>query len=227
MKTYKQLVIILFVSALSFQGCVSFRSEMDGSFSGAPSGDSVREPVSVFFYFSHLEFEKGFDVVPKIIPSRRGFRDIFGESMKQITNIKSFATFTDRDNDIEDVPRRRQRDSLKTVSDYTIHITFRQENSFAKHFLANIVSYGSATVIPVGFSWDYVITADVSNAAGKHLKSYSRKFSLTTWREMLFLFVYPFYPSEVKIEEIYLQSLQDIFRQIETEKVLTMQQSTQ
>jgi hypothetical protein len=213
-------LLITVVLLLSCNGCMTFRSEMDGTFNGAPSTDTARAPVTVLFHFSHLEFAKGFDVVPKIIPPRRGFRDIFGESMKQITNIKSFATFTDADNDIDDVARRHKRDSLRSNNDFTIHVTFKKENSFAKHFLANLLFYGSLSVAPVGFSWDYSINADVTNSSGKPLNSYARRFSLSSWNNMLLVFAYPFYPSEMKIEEIYLQSLQDIFRQIESEYVL-------
>jgi hypothetical protein len=48
-----------------------------------------------------------------------------------------------------------------------------------------------------------------------------RKASLSTYSESLLLFVYPFFPEEVKIEEIYLESLRNIFQQIEAEGILT------
>jgi len=212
--------ISIVVLASAFNGCISFRSELEGAFNGTSQTITQAEPAAICFYFSHLEREKGLDVVPKIIQPRRGFRDILGEAMKEISNIKSYATFTDNENDVDDVKRRTLRDSLKEANDFTIHITFNRENSFAKHFFSNLFFYGTATLLPVGFSWDYLITADVSNASGKLLKSYSRNVSLSTWNNFLFLFVYPFYPSEVKIEEIYLESLKNIFKQIEADGVL-------
>ena len=222
MKIFKIAIYLLsfiFVTII-FNGCISFRSDIEGAYKGSAVKKSDAAPVTVYFYFSHLVQEKGFDVVPKIIQPRRGFRDIFGESMKEISNIQSFTTFTDNENDVDDVPRRRTRDSLKTATDFTIHITFKRENSFAKHFLADLLSYGTATLIPAGFSWEYIVTAEVSNASGKQLAAYTRSASLSKWQHFLFLFVYPFYPAEVKIEEIYLESLRDIFKQIEVEGVL-------
>jgi len=222
MKNLRYLVTLfmLIFLTLFFNGCISSRSDIAGAYNGTSAKTAELTPVTVYFYFSHLVQEKGFDVVPKIVQPRRGFRDIFGESMKEISNVKSFTTFTDNENDIDDVPRRRTRDSLKEATDFTIHITFKKENSFVKHFFANLLSYSTATIFPVGYSWDYLVNAEVSNPAGKRLASYSRSASLSTWQNFLFLFVYPFYPSEVKIEEIYLESLKDIFKQIEAEGVL-------
>jgi hypothetical protein len=213
--------LICISASLFFYSCMSFRSEMEGTNSSESSKNIQLAPATVFFYFTHLEQEKGFDVVPKIVPPRRGFRDIFGESMKLLSNVKSFATYTDNDNDIDNVERRKLRDSLKSFSDVTIHITFKRENSFAKHVLASIFSYGSAALFPMGYSWEYIVTADVVTSSGKIVKSYSRTSVLTTWYHAIFLFVYPFLPSEVKIEEIYLESMQSIFKQIEADAVLS------
>jgi hypothetical protein len=221
MRSFALFCSALLLSLVVIPGCISLRSDIDGAYSGTQDKTLQRTPVSVYFYFSHLEQEKGLDVVPKIIPPRRGFRDIFGESMKELSNVKSFESFTDQENDIDNAVRRRQRDSLKTVNDFTIHLTIKKENSFAKHFLADLVVWGTATIVPVGFSWEYIVTADVSNSSGKFLKSYTRRSTVTSWHHFLFLFVYPFLPSEVKIEEIYLESLQNIFRQIEVEGVLS------
>ncbi len=194
---------------------------MAGMYSSDSPKTNEPAPVTVFFHFSHLEQEIGFDVVPKIVQPRRGFRDIFGESMKQLTNVRSFATFTDNDNDIDNVERRKFRDSLKSTNDFTIHITFRRENSFAKHVLGTIFTWGMFDIVPIGYSWNYIVKADVCNPAGKVIRSYSRTSDLTTWHNIIFLFVYPFYPSEMKIEEIYLESMQNIFRQIDAEGVIT------
>ncbi len=216
---------LLFVTAgaalMLLSSCMSFRSEMSGMYRADAPNSAPSAPVTVFFYFTHLEQEKGFDVVPKIVQPRRGFRDIFGESMKQLSNIRSFAKFTDNYNDIDNIDRRNFRDSLKRTNDFTIHITFKRENSFAKHVLGTIFTWGMFDIVPIGYSWDYIVNADVCNPSGKVIRSYSRTSDLTTWHNIIFLFVYPFYPSEMKIEEIYLESMQNIFEQIEGEAVLT------
>ena len=78
----------------------------------------------------------------------------------------------------------------------------------------------SLTVIPAPYEWDYTVTADLRDRGGKLVKSYERKARLTNWVEAFLIFAYPFHPLEGKREEIYAESLHDIFRQIETEKVL-------
>jgi len=221
---FHHLLIIILIPAVSFFcfSCISLRSGMEGKVVSAPSPHSQQVPVTVFFHFTHLEKENGFDVVPKIVQPRRGFRDLFRESMKGLSNVKSFTSFTDNDNDIDKFDRRTLRDSLKMSSDITIHLTFRKENSFPKHALASIVSYGTAAIVPMGYGWDYIVTADVYSHSGAKISSYNRTSSLTTWYQVLLLFVYPFFPSEAKIEEIYLESMQDIFAQIESEGVLSV-----
>ena len=47
-----------------------------------------------------------------------------------------------------------------------------------------------------------------------------RQGTLTSWVELFLVFAYPFYPFEGKREEIYSESLHDLFGQLETEKVL-------
>lgn len=212
--------LILIVLPLLISGCMSFRSDIHGSFKQESVTLSAREPVTVFFYFSHLEQSKGFDVVPKIIMPRRGFKDILQESMKQISNVKSFATFTDAYDDIDNVNRRRMRDSLKEANDYTIHIVMRRENSFAKHFLADLFAWSTLSVLPMAYSWEYIFTAQVTDRKGVKIKQYQRTSELETWTQALLIFFYPFNPPEVKIEEIYLESLKDIFREIEADGVL-------
>jgi hypothetical protein len=201
-------------------GCMSFHSDIEGTYAEKPSKTIDTPKATVFFHFSHLEQFKGLDVVPKIVGPRHGFRDIFGESMKEFSNIKAFATFTDNNNDIDDVQRRLLRDSLKTVHDFTIHVTIKKDHSFITHYLASIFSYGTLMIFPVVYSWEYIVTADVLDSSGKLRNSYSRKASLTTWTELLLVFAYPFFPEDVKTEEIYLESLRDIFRQIESERIL-------
>jgi hypothetical protein len=82
------------------------------------------------------------------------------------------------------------------------------------------VSLLSLTVIPAPYSWDYTVTADLRDRGGRLVGSYVRKATLTNWVETLLIFAYPFHPLEGKREQIYSESLRDIFRQVEAEKVL-------
>jgi hypothetical protein len=70
------------------------------------------------------------------------------------------------------------------------------------------------------YSWDYTITANLYDKDGKLISSYQRKATLSNWVQVVLMFFYPFHPLEGKREMIYTESLHDIFRQIETEKVL-------
>jgi hypothetical protein len=70
------------------------------------------------------------------------------------------------------------------------------------------------------YTWDYTITANLTGKDGKVIRTYQRKASLNQWMQALLMFAYPFYPIEGKREEIYSEALHDIFRQIETEKIL-------
>ena len=66
---------------------------------------------------------------------------------------------------------------------------------------------------------DYTITANVYDH-GKMVRSYQRKSTLDNWVQTFLIFAYPFYPLENKREQIYAESMHDILRQIEAEKVL-------
>jgi hypothetical protein len=70
------------------------------------------------------------------------------------------------------------------------------------------------------YSWDYTITANLYDRNGKLIRSYQRKSTLDNWMQVFLIFAYPFHPLEGKREQIYSESMHDIFRQIEAEKVL-------
>jgi len=213
------LLILLFVIAVTVPACLSFRSDIDPGPEPA-TGRERPAGMSVLFHWTHLEQENGFDVVPKIVPPRRGFRDIVGVSMKELSNIRSFAAFTDNENDIDIAERRALRDSLRRHNDITLHITVHRENSFAGHFFAGIVLWGSLGTVPFPYRWTYTFTAEVQRPDGTIVRRYERTAALTTWYHDLLLFAYPFAPSDSIIEEIYLGSLRSIFRQVEADAVL-------
>ena len=70
------------------------------------------------------------------------------------------------------------------------------------------------------YDWNYTIRADLKAKDGTLRGSYQRKATLSDWIQTFLIFVYPFHPIEGKREQIYSESMHDIFRQIESEKVL-------
>ena len=86
--------------------------------------------------------------------------------------------------------------------------------------LSGTISLISLTLIPMPYSWDYTITANLLDKKGVQVRSYVRKATLDNWVQALLIFAYPFHPLEGKREQIFADSLHDIFRQSEAEQVL-------
>ena len=217
----KALVFIFIVSIVS--GCATFRSDIEGSYPSPVRKNLGSEKVSVFFLFSHFAQTHGYDAIPKLQKKWSvisDFDDIFLESLKNISNIKNYSTFTDLAEDINSPERRAEKDSLKSLHDFTVQIRFLEEKSFAKHFMSGFFSTVSLTMLPLAYSWEYSIEVDVLDNQGILLQNYRRSAELTTWVQTLLIFVYPFHTQEMKLEEIYISFLSDIFKQIETEKIL-------
>ena len=95
-----------------------------------------------------------------------------------------------------------------------------REKSFTTHFLGTIASTLSFTLFPIPYTYSYSIDLDILNSKGHLIKNYSRKASLTKWVQTFLIFIYPFHPEKRKKEELYVEFLHNIFKQIETEQVL-------
>lgn len=202
-------------------GCASFRSDIEGTFKTAPVKNVGAEKVNVLFLFSHLEQTHGYDVIPKYKSyTFPGFDDIFRDALSEISNIKEYATATELPDDVNFPNRRASRDSLRTAHDFTIHITFLQEKSFAKHFLSGLFSTITLTTFPFAYTTEYSVRVDVSDSHGTLLQTFQRSAELTQWVHTALILVYPFHPEQRKKEEIYVAFLRDVFRQIESEKTL-------
>lgn len=80
-------------------------------------------------------------------------------------------------------------------------------------------AFDRPTLVPAPYDWDYTITATVSSKRAR-VASYQRQATLTNWCEAFLIFVYPFYPLDGKREEIFSESLHDLFKQIEADKIL-------
>ncbi len=217
------LLIVLALFVLMTTGCATFKSDMIGKYAKPSEKNYRADQASLLLIFSHYRQTKGWDAIPKLDNERqriRGFDDFLVDALNEFSNIKKYSTFTEYASDVNKPERRAQKDSLIKKHDYILKIKFMREKSFAKHILGTILSSISLTLIPVPYSWSYAIEADLYNSKGTLLKSYTRKASLIKWVQTLMIFVYPFHPEQRKKEELYVEFLHDIFRQIENEKML-------
>ena len=149
-----------------------------------------------------------------------GFDDFFQDALNEFSNVKNYSTFTEYASDVNEPERRAEKDRLMLTHDYVVKIKIMREKSFSKHFLGSIVSSLSFTLFPIPYTNSYSVDLNILNSKGHLIKNYSRKTTLTKWVQTFLIFIYPFHPEKRKKEEIYVEFLHDIFRQIETEKVL-------
>jgi hypothetical protein len=202
-------------------GCAASRSPVTGKFDRPAERNAGAENVSVFFLFRHLEQQHGFDSIPKLkAQGVKDFDNLFRDALGEISNVSPYVTFTESPADVNNPKRREELEAFRRTHDYTLEIDFFEESSFAEQCLSGTVSLLSLTLIPMPYTWDYTITANLSDKSGKAIRSYQRKATLKNWTQAVLIFAYPFHPLEGKREEIYAESLHDIFRQIEAERVL-------
>ncbi len=215
-----QVPVILSL-VLAFAGCAASRSEIRGVYTAPVQKNVGAEKVSVFFLFRQMEQQHGFDAAPKLksIPVR-DFPNIFRDALTEITNVGTYATDNEEPYDVNHPERRQQREALRNSSDYTLDIRILEESSFKQQCFSATVSILSLTLIPMPYSWDYTLDANLYDRSGRLVRSYQRQAHLSNWVEFVLMFADPFYPLEGKREEIYSGFLHDVFRQIEAEKVL-------
>lgn len=221
MKVLKIISAILIVAMLA--GCAAFRTDIRDAYQNEPQENLGARSVSVLFIFSHYDQTTGWDAIPKLENKHqivRDYDDFFIDALPELSNIDRYATFTNYPSDVADIERRARQDSLKKVFDYTIDVRFDQQKSFSNQVFGTIVSTISATVIPVPYTRKYSAEVMVRDNTGLTVGEYERSASLTNWVEMFLIFAYPFHPEKRKEEEIYISILHDVFRQIESEKVL-------
>lgn len=215
------LLVLVTLFTVLVSGCVASRSEIKGSFGPQVQKNADARKVSVFFLFRHLGQQKGFDSIPKLQSQGvKDFDNIFRDALKEFGNVSRYDTHTELPNDVNNPKRRQEMASLRAANDYTLEVTFFEESSFSQQFFSGTVSLLTLSLLPMPYSWDYTITADLHDREGKMLRSYRRTATLSNWVEAFLLFAYPFYPFEGRREEIYSESLHDIFRQMEAERVL-------
>jgi hypothetical protein len=207
--------------AALLSGCIATRSEVTDKFKQPAEKNAGAEKVSVLFYFKNLAQSHGFDSIPKLHNyGVKDFDNLFRDALPEISNIALYNTYVESLQDVNNLKRRQELEDLKSSHDYTVEIAFLEESSFKQQCFSGTISLLSLTLIPMPYSWDYTITANVMDKSARNIRRYQRKATLDNWVEALLIFAYPFYPLEGKREEIYSESLHDIFRQIETEKIL-------
>jgi hypothetical protein len=101
-----------------------------------------------------------------------------------------------------------------------IRMKFMRKSSFTQFFLGGLASTVSITLLPVPYTFSYSVTTDVYDSKGHLIANYNRAASLSKWVQTVLLFVYPFHTETRKKEELYVGFLHDIFKQIESEKIL-------
>jgi hypothetical protein len=181
------------------------------------------EPVSLLMIFSHYRQTTGLDAIPKLDDQRqriRGFDDFLVDALNELSNIKRYSTFTEYASDVNDPARRAQKDSLMHQHEYIMKLKFMRKKSFTKSFLGTLLSGTSLTLLPIAYTYDYSLNVKLYDSKGQLLKNYSRKASLTKWVQTLLIVIYPFHPEQRKKEELYVEFLHDVFKQIEQEKIL-------
>ncbi len=212
---------LMLALACLLAGCAASRSQLTGSFNRQAEKNYEADTTTVCFLFRHLSQMHGYDTIPKL--KEQGvsdFNNIFRDALPEITSIASYTTFTESPADVNDPKRREELAKMRADSDYTLKIDFFEETSFKQQFLNGTISLLTLTVIPMPYSWDYTISAELYDHSGRLKRSYERKATLNNWVEIFLIFAYPFHPLEGKREAIYSEALHDIFRQIEAERVL-------
>jgi hypothetical protein len=166
---------------LIFAGCAATKSDVAGLYT-RQAVFLKKTPICVFFDFYHYKQEVGKDSIPKLLaaPGIVDFDDIFKESMKQLSNIESYSTFTNQATDIDQPKRREERASSVRTSDYMIKVEILREKSYSSHFIGAIVSTLSLTVIPIPYTWKYTATVSVVGRENETRAKYTRSASVTS-----------------------------------------------
>ncbi|NQV49212.1 MAG: hypothetical protein HQ507_01850 [Candidatus Marinimicrobia bacterium] len=134
--------------------------------------------------------------------------------------MSRYAAYTELSSDVSDPERIKLKDSLKANYELRISMQLRKEKSFSKYFLGTIGSVVSLTLLPIPYTQEFFLEVEVFDNQGRLAKTYSRSASTTKWVEVLLLPVYPFHTEKRKTEEIYVEFLHDVFRQIEADQIL-------
>lgn len=217
----RTLPAVVILISLLLAGCAASRSPIEGAFGRAVQPNPNPAKVNVLFVFRHEAQMHGFDTIPKLQNAGvADFDNLFGEALREISNIGKYKTHTELPNDVNDPQRRETLVAARAAMDYVVELDLVEESSFRQQALSATVSTLSLTVIPMPYNWDYTIRVRVINHDGKRVATLQRQARLANWVEAFLIFAYPFYPLQGKREEIYSDFLHDVFRQIEADRIL-------
>lgn len=220
---YTLRIILVISMCMVVVSCATFNTEIAGSSGLGPNKTLGADPVDVLFVSRHLVQTRGLDAVPKLQDHyriMRGFDDILLDATSEFSNLNRFAAFTEFASDMSDPKRIALKDSLMESYELKIAMQFRREKSFSKYFLGTIGSVLSLTLVPIPYTQEYYLDVEVFDGAGRLVKTYSRSAETVKWVEAFLLPVYPFHTEVRKTEEIYVEFLHDVFREIDADKVL-------
>ncbi|MCF7826207.1 MAG: hypothetical protein K9M55_05885 [Candidatus Marinimicrobia bacterium] len=221
MKRSTAITILGIIMVLS--NCATFKTDTEGSSGLQPEKTMGAEPVDVLFVSKHLVQTRGLDAVPKLQNRYRildGYDDILLDATTEFSNLNRFAAFTEFASDMSDPERLALKDSLMANYELRIAMQFRNEKSFSKYFLGTIGSVLSLTLIPIPYTHEYYLDVEVFDDGGRLIKTYSRSAKTKKWIQAFLLPIYPFHTEIRKTEEIYVDFLHDVFREIDADQIL-------
>ncbi|MFC1555078.1 hypothetical protein ACFL7D_10615 [candidate division KSB1 bacterium] len=216
------LVLVFIISTIT--GCATFRSELDGVYDQATIKNTDSGKVKVLFILRHVRQAEGLDAIPKLDRQNqiiRDFDDLFLDAIKEFSNIESYDTYVEYSSDVHDPDRRARKKQLINRNDFIIEYTYERKYSFVNRSLGTTFSVLTLTLIPIPSSVQYTFNANVLNNDEELIKSFTRTATLKTWTQMFLIFAQPFHNEDTKKEQVYIEAMHDIFRQIETEKILS------
>lgn len=216
------LVFVLCIILLT-SGCATFKTEIEGSSGLTPDKSLGAEPVDILFMSRHLVQTRGLDAVPKLQNRWQildGYDDILLDATNEFSNLNRYAAYTEFSSDMSDPKRIALKDSLLKSYEWRITMQFRKEKSFSKYFLGTIGSVLTLTLVPIPYAHQYYMNVEVFDGEGKLTKTYTRSAETKKWVEAFLLPIYPFHTEKRKTEEIYVEFLHDVFREIDADKIL-------
>ena len=219
----KLVLISILGLCMMVSNCATFKTDIEGASGLSPDKTLGEAPVDVLFVSRHLVQTRGLDAVPKLQNRYRildGYDDILLDATNEFSNLNRFAAFTEFASDMSDPERLALKDSLMANYELRIAMQFRKEKSFSKYFLGSIGSVLSLTLVPIPYTQEYYLDVEVFDDQGRLIKTYSRSANTKKWVEVLLLPIYPFHTEIRKTEEIYVEFLHDVFREIDADKIL-------
>ncbi len=222
-KSLSTTLILIFL----LSGCATFRTEIEGASGLEEQKIMGADPVDVLFVSRHLVQTKGLDAIPKLQNQYqiiRGYDDILLDATKEFSNLNRYAAYTEFSSDMSDPKRIALKDSLMKSYALRIVMEVRKEKTFSKYFLGTIGSVVSLTLLPIPYTQEYYFDVEVFDSQGRLTRTYARSAKTTKWVEAFLLPVYPFHTEKRKTEDIYVDFLHDVFREIEADKVLRVEE---